>query len=667
MPSPIHPAWLPEQASTPLATAVHVAGTGPLVATVTDEVRAATGLHGGHLEQDPGAARLLLLTLDRARGLAGDTAVSRVLDALDSGPASPERYAVVRSGDRTVVVGEDDHGLLYGTFALLRHGAGEEVLVRRPGHRSRMLDHWDNMVSHPVMGTVERGYAGDSLFFSDGAVRADLGRVARYARLLASIGINGVAVNNVNVHRAETGLLGPLLPEVARIADVLRPWGIRLHLSVSFASPIVLGGLATADPLAEDVVRWWAEAAERLHTAVPDFGGFVVKADSEGQPGPFAYGRDHADGANVLARALAPHGGVVHWRAFVYDHRQDWRDRSTDRARAAHDHFAPLDGRFEPDVVLQVKHGPIDFQVREPVSPVLAAVPATTVAVELQLTQEYTGQQRHVCYLGPAWSQVLTFGLAEQGTRPVHELVQGGVVGVANVGTDEFWTGHPLAQSNLFAFGALAWDPTADPDVVLREWAGATFGSHGDDVVDTVCAMMTDSWATYESYTAPLGIGFMVRPGHHYGPDVDGYEYTPWGTYHFADREGIGVDRTRATGTGFTGQYPSPWRERYEDLATCPDELLLFFHHVPYTHRLRSGRTVVQHVYDTHLAGVERVEELVRQWAALEGRVEAGVFVRVQERLAEQRRSAQEWCDQVCTYFLRHSGIPDEHGRLIHP
>jgi alpha-glucuronidase len=381
---------------------------------------------------------------------------------------------------------------------------------------------------------------------------------------------------------------------------------------------------------------------------------------------------------------VAPHGGVVHWRAFVYDHTQDWRDRSTDRARAAHDHFAPLDGRFAANVVLQVKHGPMDFQTREPVSPVLAAMPGTRLALELQVTQEYTGQQRHACYLAPWWNANLGFrpwgdgegdGGGDDGGPAVRDLVaRGGMAAVSNVGDDRFWTGHPLAQANLYAFGRLAWDPALDPAAVLDEWVGLTFagpdGTVHPRVREVLHAVLDDSWRTYESYTAPLGVGFMVRPGHHYGPDVDGYEYTPWGTYHFADRDGIGVDRTRATGTGFTGQYPAPWRDVYESLETCPDELLLFFHHVPYTHVLHSGVTVVQHVYDTHFAGVERVRGTVAAWESLAGlvgdAVPADVDARVRERLAEQLRSATEWRDQVNTYFLRKSGVPDAHGRTIH-
>jgi alpha-glucuronidase len=395
----------------------------------------------------------------------------------------------------------------------------------------------------------------------------------------------------------------------------------------------------------------------------------VVKADSEGQPGPFGYGRSHADGANLLADALAPHGGVVYWRAFVYNHRQDWRDRSTDQARAAYDHFAPLDGRFRDNVILQVKYGPMDFQVREPVSPVIAAMPASRVAVELQLTQEYTGQQRHVCYLGPQWSEVLGFAPRGPGGPTVADLAGGGLVGVSNVGDDPFWTGHPLAQANLYAFARLAWAPDLDPVSILDEWTELTFTRRGDRRARPAPPHAARHHGRFLAHLRAVhraaGVGFMVRPGHHYGPDVDGYEYTPWGTYHFADRDGVGVDRTRRSGTGFTGQYPAPWSDVYESLEQCPDELLLFFHHVPYGHVLQNGSTVIQHIYDTHFAGVATVTRMRVLWEQIAGLVEPARHTRVRELLDEQLRSAEEWRDQINAYFFRKSGVPDAQGRRI--
>ncbi|WP_309062317.1 alpha-glucuronidase [Streptomyces sp.] len=645
-------AWLPSAAFRAVGSRRSLvrAGDGPPAETVYAELADACERFGGRVVRDGGDGDAELV-LEPAGDDLGD-----------------EGFALTRRGGTTTVTASGERGLLYGLFHVVRLGEdafrGERAReVHRPALATRMLDHWDNVAVHPVMGQVERGYAGGSLFWADGRARGDLDRVRAYGRLLAACGINAVAVNNVNVHETEARLLTDRIGEVAAIADVLRPYGIRTHLSVTFAAPMVLGGLPTADPLDGAVRDWWAEATGRVYEAIGDFGGYVVKADSEGQPGPFAYGRSHADGANVLAAALEPYGGTVHWRAFVYDHRQDWRDRTTDRARAAYDHFTPLDGEFAPNAVLQVKHGPMDFQVREPVSPLIGAMPRTRLAVEVQATQEYTGQQRHVCWLGPMWSEVLRF-------RPDGGVSAGrladGLVAVSNVGDDPFWTGHPLAQANLYTFGRLAWDPAADPHAVLDEWIALTHPGAPARLADGLHAVLDGSWSTYEKYTAPLGVGFMVQPGHHYGPSVDGYEYSPWGTYHFADRDGVGVDRSAATGTGYAAQYADPWAKVYESPETCPDELLLFFHHVPYGHVLHSGKTVIQHIYDTHFEGVAEVEEARRVWAGLADLVDPARHARVAERYEEQLRSAREWRDQINSYFLRKSGVPDERGRTIH-
>ncbi|MFF7278649.1 alpha-glucuronidase [Streptomyces griseorubiginosus] len=640
----VDPAWLPDEAFRPIGTRrTLIRGSGPLVDTVRGEVARACARFGGAVVQDDP---------DLVLELTGD----------DAG----EAFTYGRRDGCTTLTATGARGLLYGLFHVVRLGEAAfleeaELQEHRPALALRMLDHWDNVAVHPVMGQVERGYAGGSLFWEDGRARGDLERVRAYGRLLAACGINAVAVNNVNVHAVEARLLTDRLEEVADIAGALRPYGIRTHLSVTFAAPVVLGGLETADPLDAEVRAWWADAAARVYSRIPDFGGFVVKADSEGQPGPFAYGRSHADGANMLAAALAPHGGTVHWRAFVYDHHQDWRDRTTDRARAAYDHFVPLDGEFADNAVLQVKHGPMDFQVREPVSPLIGAMPGTRLAVELQVTQEYTGQQRHVCWLGPMWSEVLRFGIAEGSS--VGASARGGLVAVSNVGDDPFWTGHPLAQANLYTFGRLAWEPGADPYAVLDDWIRL---SYGPGPAAGLRSVLDGSWRTYEKYTAPLGVGFMVQPGHHYGPGVDGYEYSPWGTYHFADRDGVGVDRSVASGTGFAGQYAKPWAEVYESPETCPDELLLFFHHVSYGHMLKSGKTVIQHIYDTHFEGVAEVEAAREVWASLARLVDPARHARVTERFEEQLRSAREWRDQVNSYFFRKSGVPDARGRVIY-
>ncbi|MGP3918051.1 alpha-glucuronidase [Nonomuraea sp. 10N515B] len=662
----VHPAWLPPEAFRAIGSRrALVLGDGALTGTVHDEVAAACARYGGSAERAGDGPFDLVLALTTAGPLPQVAAAI----AAEAGPIGEEGYVLARRDGVTAVLASDPAGLLYGLFHLVRlgepaFGAARPVERHEPAMRRRMLDHWDNIDVHPVMGQVERGYAGGSIFWRDGVLREDLTRVRAYGRLLAACGINAVAINNVNVHATEAHLLTDRLGEVAAIAAELRPYGIRVHVSVNFASPMALGGLPTADPLDEDVRRWWAATTARVYETIPDFGGYVVKADSEGQPGPFAYGRSHADGANLLAGALAPHGGVVHWRAFVYNHRQDWRDRSTDRARAAYDHFAPLDGSFRDNAILQVKYGPMDFQPREPVSPVIAAMPETRLAVEFQVTQEYTGQQKHVCYLAPLWRELLDFRPWGRDGRDVADVATE-LVAVSNVGDDAYWTGHPLAQANLYAFGRLAWDPRLAPDTVLDEWIDLTFAPAAEPLRRTLHTIMDGSWRTYERYTAPLGVGFMVRPGHHYGPDVDGYEYTPWGTYHFADRDGVGVDRTRATGTGYTGQYPRPWSDVYESLEQCPDELLLFFHHVPYGHVLRGGATVIQHIYDTHFAGADEVAEMRTHWDKLEGLADPALHTRVQELLDEQLRCAQEWRDQVNAYFFRKSGVPDAHGRRI--
>ena len=661
-----HPAWLPTAAFAALGRrhvtldAPDLDGTPALVlGSIVGEIEAATSTYGGSLTR--GAATTgLHLVLDPDAGLGA------------------EAFMLASTPTVTTVSASDASGLLYGLFEVVRRGEaafGRDVPASTiaPATSVRMLDHWDNIDVHPVMGQVERGYAGGALWFDDGTLRDDLSRVSRYARLLASIGINHLCINNVNVHHTESTLLTTRLEWVATLADIVRPWGVRTHLAVNFNAPAALGDLPTSDPCDPAVRAWWATTTARVYEAIPDFGGYVVKADSEGQPGPFAYGRTHADGANCLAAALAPFGGLVHWRAFVYNHRQDWRDRRTDRARAAYDHFTPLDGQFADNVVVQVKFGPIDFQVREAMSPLLSAMPRTHVGMELQVTQEYTGQQRHVYYLPEQWHEVLDWRpwgnevtQADVVTGHGPAGLDGGIIAVSSVGDDEYWTGHPLAQANLYGFGRLAWDPTLDPATILDEWIGLTFPGADPQVGDTLRGMMLGSRAVYEGYTAPLGIGFMVNPGVHYGPSVDGYEYSPWGTYHFADRDGIGVDRTRATGSGYTGQYHQPWADVYESLADCPDDLLLFFHHVPYTHVLHSGKTVIQHVYDTHFEGADAAERMRAAWAGLEGLVDDALFARVSQRLDEQVRCAGEWRDQVTTYFWRHAGVPDEQGRRLY-
>ncbi|MCM3628897.1 alpha-glucuronidase [Paenibacillus glycanilyticus] len=597
----------------------------------------------------------------------------------DAKALSGEGYVLrtVRDAEREYIIaaGRTEKGTLYAAFHVLRllqSGASVDQLdlIESPTYGLRMINHWDNMD-----GSVERGYSGRSIFYEGNKVLSDSERIRDYARLMASVGINGIAINNVNVHREETFLItGKLLPDVARIAEVFGEYGIKLFLSVNYAGTIEIGGLTTADPLDPGVRDWWKEKAAEVYRYIPDFGGFLVKADSENRPGPFTYGRDHADGANMLAEALEPHGGLVLWRCFVYNCHQDWRDRSTDRARAAYDHFKPLDGRFKDNVILQIKNGPMDFQVREPVSPLFGAMEHTNQIMEFQIAQEYTGQQKDVCFLIPQWKEVLNFDTHVKGAGStvkeiaaghVHAYTHSGITAVSNIGNDGNWTGHHLAQANLYGYGRLIWNPELSSEEIAAEWAAQTFGGN-QYVREVVISLLLESWSIYENYTAPLGVGWMVTPHYHYGPDVDGYEYSKWGTYHFADHKGIGVDRTVATGTGYSSQYTQPNAEVYDNLDACPDELLLFFHHVPYTHRLKSGKTVIQHIYDTHFAGVERVEYWIRRWQELEGLVDEERFRHVAGRMNHQLENAKQWRDIINTYFFRKSGIPDAHNRVIY-
>ena len=600
--------------------------------------------------------------------------------ALGAVPIPPdEDVCLLRVDDgarlrRVLITGTSDAACLHGAFhflRLLQTGGGlTGQVVERAANRLRMIDHWDNLD-----GSVERGYAGRSIFFDRGDIVPDLRRVRDYARMLASIAVNALAINNVNVGESGAQLLTPrLLRRVADLAAVFRGYGVRLFLSVDFASPVLLDALASTDPLDEAVRRWWAATAAQVYRWIPDLGGFLVKADSERTAGPAAAGRSPADGANMLAAALRPFGGTVIWRTFVYNCEQDWRDAATDRAKAAFDTFAPLDGTFDANVILQVKYGPMDFQVREPPAPLLDGITRTSRLAELQITQEYTGQQKDLCFLVSQWSDVLATESSRSGrAATLAELVSGhpdglahgGLAGVANVGDDVTWTGNILAQANLYGFGRLAWNPCLAPEEIAREWVMLTFGS-SPLVTATITEMLLASWQIYESYTAPLGVGWMVTPGIHYGPDIDGYEYSRWGTYHRADRDGVGMDRTVRSGTGYTGQYGDEQARLYEDPGTCPDELLLFFHHVGYQHRLRSGQTVIQHIYDSHFDGAERAKWLLDRWCSLAGHLDAIRFAQVKARLEMQVANAAQWRDVVNSYFYRKSGVPDARGRLIY-
>jgi alpha-glucuronidase len=571
-----------------------------------------------------------------------------------------------------IVAGANERGVLYGVFALLSKIARAESLtnidgVQQPYAPIRWVNQWDNLD-----GRIERGYGGPSIFFADGKVRGDLTRAGEYARLLASIGINGCTINNVN---AAPGILEEsFIAQVSRIADVFRPWGVQLSMSVDMSSPKAIGGLDTFDPLDPRVADWWRKKVDEIYRRIPDFGGFVMKADSEGRLGPSSYGRTHADAANVIARALKPHGGVVFYRAFVYNHHLDWHDLKNDRAKAAYDNFHSLDGAFDDNVIIQIKNGPIDFQVREPVSPLFAGLRRTNEAIELQITQEYTGQQRHLCFLVRMWKEALDFDMHVDGNAaPVKNLVAGrffhrpvgGFVGVANVGMDANWLGSPLAMANLYGFGRLAWDPNLSAEKIIDEWTRLTFSSD-PLVVKTITGMQLNSWPVYESYTGPLGAGTLTNiTGNHYDPGPESSEENGWGQWHRADHLGIGMDRTIATGTGFIGQYPPAVQEFYESLARCPDTLLLFFHHVPYTYVLHSGKTVVQHVYDSHYEGADRARNFIAQWKMLDGHIDDERYRDILARLEYQAGEAVVWRDAITNWIYRLSGIPDEKGRAV--
>ena len=584
----------------------------------------------------------------------------------------PEGYHVFEEDGNAVIAASTDCGWLYGAFELIHQMQMENPLSgmdikKEPVMPLRMLNHWDNMD-----GSIERGYSGNSFFFEKDEILIDE-RTVTYARLLASVGINGAVINNVNVKDAATWLITDrYFDKLRRLSEIFAGYGIKLFLSLNYAAPVELGQLDSADPLLEEVREWWKRRMQLVFGQIPNLGGFLIKADSEGRPGPFTYGRTHADGANMLAEAVEPYGGLIIWRCFVYNCKQDWRDYITDRARSGYDNFIELDGAFRDNVILQIKNGPMDFQVREPVHPLFGALKASNQMLEVQIAQEYTGQQRHVCYLIPMFKEVLAFRTyAAKTDDTVMDIVSGktfgqttcGMAAVANTGNDENWTGHDLAAANLYGFGRLAFTPSATAEELATEWIVRTFGKD-QEVREVLLFILMNSWKAYEMYNAPLGIGWMVNPAYHYGPNVDGYEYDRWGTYHRADHAGIGVDRSH-NGTGYAGLYEEPNASMYDSPESCPDELLLFFHHMPYEHKLHSGKTVIQHIYDTHFEGVELVDEMVKRFEGLEGKLPDKAFGRMLERFRHQKEHAREWRDQINTYFYRKSGIADEKGRKI--
>ena len=587
------------------------------------------------------AAELARFELDSA-------GISAVLQE-DSSLGDAFRIESLENGTFLLTGGQT--GLLYAAYRLITARLSGETLPfpfsSAPAYALRMINCWDNMD-----GIVERGYAGRSLFFEGGRLSYSEDRMHTLGRLLASAGLNILCINNVNVHDPAQLLIEDYLPDLAALADLFRPFGIRLMVSVDFSQPM-RHGIPTADPLSAEVRSWWKDTAARVYAAVPDLAGYLVKADSEGRPGPFTYGRNHADGANMLAEALDPYGGYVVWRCFVYNCRQDWRDTKTDRPKAAWEHYAYLDGAFDSNVILQVKHGPFDFQVREPLSPLLLGMKRTNLAMELQLAQEYTGHQIDLYTMIPMWKELFE-------EMPADSIMS--VAAVSNLGNDDNYTGHPLAAVNLYTYGMLAWDPSVDPGTAVTRWARLTYAFPEAQERELV-SLLLSTRRIYEKYTAPLGIGWMVTPHDHYGPNPSGYEYDLWGTYHKANRDAVGIDRTH-TGTGYLDQYPEEFRRKYEDPETCPDLYLLFFHRLPYSFRMKDGRTLLQRIYDDHFEGLDETRTMASALLSLPFPEPDASVIRA--RIRKQTANAREWCDIINTFFYRLSGIPDERGRRIY-
>ena len=561
-----------------------------------------------------------------------------------------------------VISANRDIGALYGAFALLRQiqtACPIELLAMSdtPRIKRRLLNHWDNLTR-----SVERGQAGLSLWNWFELPDVIDPRYTDYARACASIGINGTVLNNVNANA--TILSKPYLEKIAALAGVFRPYGIRIYITARFSAPKEIGGLPTADPLDPTVQAWWKAKADEIYGHIPDFGGFLVKANSEGQPGPQDYGRNHADGANMLADALAPHGGVVIWRAFVYSH-----EAPDDRAKQAYSEFRPLDGKFRTNVFVQVKNGAIDFMPREPFHPLFGAMPHTPLAPELQIAQEYLGGGIQLAFLAPMWKETLdsdTFCAGAGST--VARVVDGSIdhhadsciAGVANTGSDRNWTGHPLATANWFAFGRLAWDHTLTSEKIAEEWTRMTF-SNDPAVVAPISALLLASRETVVNYSMPLGLHHIMAEGHHYGPGpwVDKADRADWTSvyYHRADERGVGFDRT-ATGSNAVSQYHPAIANIFGDPARCPEKFILWFHHVPWGHPLASGRPLWDELCLHYQSGVDEVRTWQKTWAALVGKIDSERHTHVEQLLRRQERDAIFWRDGCLLYFQTFSKRP---------
>ncbi|KAI1274828.1 glycoside hydrolase superfamily [Xylaria sp. FL0933] len=642
--------------------------TSPVYVAGQELQRGINGILGKDLNvahKSNGSSSIVVGTVEAFAATGGKT---------DAPELEEDGFWLSTKGNTVQILGQNDRGALYGAFeylSMLAQGNFTEVAyATNPSASIRWVNQWDNMD-----GTIERGYAGLSIFFKNNGTIANTTRVAEYARLLASIRVNGIVVNNVNANPillSDANMAG-----LGEIADAMRPWGVRVGISINFASPQTLGGLSTFDPLDKSVIKWWQDQTDKLYEHVPDMAGYLVKANSEGQPGPLTYNRTLAEGANLFAKALRPHGGIVMFRAFVYDSQNlkesNWKD---DRANAAVDFFRDLDGAFDDNIVVQVKYGPIDFQVREPASPLFAHLQQTASAIELQITQEYMGQQCHLVYLPPLWKTILNFDLRVDGAKSVigEDILSGkrfnktltGYAAVVNVGQNTTWLGTHLAMSNLYAYGRIAWDPTVDEVAVLQDWTRLTYGLDRK-VIDTITEMSMESWPAYENYTGNLGEQTLTDITYnHYGPNPQSMDNNPWGQWTRADSHGIGMDRTVWNGTGYAGQYPSEVAAKFETIETTPDDLILWFHHVPYTHVLKNGKTVIQHFYDAHYAGAETAASFPKRWASLEGLIDEQRFKEMLFRLEYQAGHAIVWRDSIVQFYHNISGIPDAAGRVGH-
>ena len=574
------------------------------------------------------------------------------------------KTSIINKKSCILIIAKTDIGVMYGVFNFLKllqtHQSVIDLNISDHPHVTyRILDHWDNLNR-----SVERGYAGSSIWNWHKLPDFIDQRYIDYARANASVGINGSVVNNVN---ADALILSPAyLPKLQAFAGVFRSYGIKIYISVKFSSPVELGGLKTADPLDPEVKKWWADKINEIYTYIPDFGGLLVKANSEGQPGPQTYGRSHADGANMLADALAPHHGIVMWRAFVYDNKVP-----DDRFKQAYNEFKPFDGKFRNNVIIQVKNGPIDFQPREPFHPLFGAMPNTPLMMEFQLTQEYLGFSTHLVYEAPLFTECLGSDTYAHGKgSTVSKVITGGlnsklitgIAGVANIGADINWCGHPFAQANWYAFGRLAWNPDLSPAAIADDWLRMTF-TNDRGFVNPVKQLMLQSRENTVNYMTPLGLHHIMGVSTHYGPGpwVDQAGRPDWNAtyYHRADSAGIGFDRTNH-GSDALSQYMPPVKENWENLATCPDEYLLWFHHIKWTYKMRSGNSLWNELVLHYYMGADSVKQMEATWAKMSGKIDAERFNEVNQLMGIQLTEALRWRDACVLYFQTFSKMPIE-------